>query len=54
MSEAMSYALSPSKVHTCIIVAALSQLEKNVAAARAFQALGAEALTDIESRTASV
>ncbi|MEM6520291.1 MAG: hypothetical protein AAF722_13285 [Cyanobacteria bacterium P01_C01_bin.70] len=31
----------------------LSQLEENVAAARAFQALDAEALTDIESRTAS-
>lgn len=55
MPEAMGYALSQTGVHTCIIAAeTVAQLEENVATARAFQSLNAEALADIERRTASV
>ncbi|MEO1069199.1 MAG: aldo/keto reductase [Cyanobacteria bacterium J06638_6] len=55
MPEAMGYALSQAGVHTCIIAAeTVAQLEENVATALAFQSLSAEALADIEHRTASV
>lgn len=55
MSEAIGYALSQAGVHTSIIAAeTVAQLEENVAAAQAFQPLNAEALADIEHRTASV
>ncbi|MEM6426894.1 MAG: aldo/keto reductase [Cyanobacteria bacterium P01_D01_bin.128] len=55
MPEAMGYALSQPGVQTCIIAAeTVAQLEENVATARAFQPLDADALADIEERTASV
>lgn len=55
MPEAMGYALSQAGVHTCIIAAeTVAQLEENVATAQVFQALSADALADIERRTASV
>ena len=55
MPEAMGYALSQAGVHTCIIAAeTVAQLEENVAAARAFQPMSAEAMAAIEQRTAAV
>ncbi|NER85178.1 MAG: aldo/keto reductase [Leptolyngbya sp. SIO1D8] len=55
MPEAMAYALSQRGVHTCIIAAeTVAQLEENVAAAQAFQPLSAEAMGEIEQRTAAV
>lgn len=55
MGEAMGYTLSQPGVHTCIIAAeTVEQLEENVAAARAFQPMNAEALVAIEQRTAPV
>lgn len=55
MGEAIGYTLSQPGVHTCIIAAdTLPQLEANVAAARQFQPLSAEAMMAIEQRTAAV
>jgi aryl-alcohol dehydrogenase-like predicted oxidoreductase len=55
MAEALGYALSQPQVHCCIVAAdTLEQLEENLAAARAFQPMTAETLSNIEQRTASV
>jgi aryl-alcohol dehydrogenase-like predicted oxidoreductase len=55
MDEALGYVLSYPQVHCCIIAAdTLDQLEENLAAARNFQPMSAEALKNIEQRTASV
>jgi aryl-alcohol dehydrogenase-like predicted oxidoreductase len=55
MAEAMGYVLSRPQVHCCIVAAdTLEQLEENLAAARQFQPMSAEALGDIEQRTAAV
>ncbi|MEM0981221.1 MAG: aldo/keto reductase, partial [Cyanobacteria bacterium P01_H01_bin.58] len=55
MAEALGYALSQPQVHCCIIAAdTLEQLTENLAAAKNFQPLAAEALSDIEQRTTAV
>lgn len=55
MAEAIGYTLSQPQVHCCIIaVDTLEQLAENIAAARAFQTLSADALSNIEQRTATV
>ncbi len=55
MSEAMGYALSQAGVHCCIIAAENpNQLTENVQVARSLTPLSADALADIEARTATV
>lgn len=55
MAEALGYVLTQPQVHCCIIAAdTLEHLAENIAAAKSFTPLTAEALSNIEQRTASV
>ncbi|KJH73071.1 aldo/keto reductase [Aliterella atlantica] len=55
MQQAMSYALSQSGVHCCIVSTDdVQQLEENVRVARAFEQLSNNQLVAIENRTAKI
>ncbi|MEL6777935.1 MAG: aldo/keto reductase [Cyanobacteria bacterium J06597_16] len=54
MPQALGYTLSQAGVHCAVIAAeSIEQLEENVQAAQTFEPLSAEALADIEQRTAA-
>lgn len=54
MPQALGYTLSQTGVHCAVIAAeSIEQLEENVQAAQTFEPLSAEALADIEQRTAA-
>lgn len=54
MPQALGYTLSQAGVHCAVIAAeSIEQLEENVQAAQTFETLSAEALADIEQRTAT-